>query len=244
MTTRMETPSTEQAASAERVATANDNRNGGTVRESNAGTAQRDNSRGVENAAGERTRRPMTGARQQAPVLPAIFAAPPGVLMNAFLKNPWEFIQYMQDEMDRDFPTTGSRPGAPDSLRYPGSARNAQRAATAESRTVWTPVMESFRRGNDLVVRAELPGLRTDDIDVSVQDDTLVIAGERKQQHENIDEGSYRSERRYGSFQRALPLPDGVNEEQISASFSDGVLEVRLPLPEPARKTARKVKIS
>ena len=184
----------------------------------------------------ERPQNSATTARRLTSALPITFAAPPGLLMNAFLKNPWEFIRYMQDEMDRDFPTSASRTDAAESTRT-NSAMNG-------SRTAWAPAMETFRRGNDLIVRAELPGLRTDDIDVSVQDEALVISGERKQQHENIENSSYRSERRYGAFQRAVPLPEGVNEELISASFSDGVLEVRVPLPEPAVQTARKIKIS
>ena len=182
------------------------------------------------------SRRPAPNARQVISPLPGIFAAPPGVLMNAFLRNPWTFIRFMQDEMDRDFPTNSRADGSAPRPRDVGDG--------IEARTAWTPALEVFRRENDLVVHAELPGLRTDDIDVSVQDDTLVISGERKQQHEHTRDGMYRSERRYGSFQRGIPLPEGVNEEQISASFSDGVLEVRVPLPEPATKSARKIKIS
>ena len=148
---------------------------------------------------------------------PRTVAAPPAVLMNAFLRNPWTFIRNLQDE------TVLENEG---------------------TKAAWIPAMEIFRRGSELVVHAELPGLRTDDIDVRVQDNALVIAGERKQQRENTAEGVYRSERRYGSFQRTVPLPEGVSEEQISASFSDGVLEVRVPLPVQPEKTARKIKIS
>ena len=181
-------------------------------------------------------RRPAATARQTASPLPGIFAAPPGVLMNAFLHNPWTFIRFMQDEMDRDFPTSARQEG--------NAVPSGESSSSLEAKAAWVPALEVFRRGTDLVVHADLPGLRTDDIDVSLQDDTLVISGERKQQQENTSDGMYRSERRYGAFKRGIPLPEGVNEEQISASFSDGVLEVRVPLPEPAQKTARKIKIS
>ena len=181
------------------------------------------------------TRRPAQPGRPAASSIPAIFAAPPGVLMNAFLRNPWTFIRYMQDEMDRDFPTSASSETA--------GARAAEPDTSLAGKVAWVPALEVFRRGTDLIVHAELPGLRTDDIDVSVQEDALVISGERKQP-ENAGEGQYRSERRYGFFQRAVALPEGVDEEKISASFSDGVLEVRVPLPEPEQKTPRKIKIS
>ena len=181
-------------------------------------------------------RRPGANPRQNVPALPAIFAAPPGVLMNAFLRDPWTFIRYMQEEMDRDFPT-GARPEA-------SAARNGRPDTSLQNNLTWAPPLEVFRRGTDLVVHAELPGLRTDDIDLSVQEDALVISGERKQQQESTTDGVFRTERRYGAFHRAVALPEGVNEEQISASFSDGVLEVRIPLPEPEEKTPRKIKIS
>ena len=93
--------------------------------------------------------------------------------------------------------------------------------------------VEEFLDGNTLVVRAEAPGLDPDkDIDVSVVNGSLHIRAERREEKEEKDKGSYRSEFRYGSFFRALPLPRDVKEEDIKATYKDGVLEVRTPVPE------------
>jgi HSP20 family protein len=93
--------------------------------------------------------------------------------------------------------------------------------------------VEEFLDGKTLVVRAEAPGLDPDkDIDVSVVNGSLHIRAERREEKEEKDKGSYRSEFRYGSFFRALPLPRDVKEEDIKATYKDGVLEVRTPVPE------------
>ena len=95
--------------------------------------------------------------------------------------------------------------------------------------------VEEFVEGNTLVIRAEAPGLDPEkDIDVSVVDGALQIRAERKEEKEEKGKDSYRSEFRYGSFLRTLPLPQDVKEQDIKASYKDGVLEVRTPLPEQA----------
>ena len=83
-----------------------------------------------------------------------------------------------------------------------------------------------------MIVRAELPGLNKDDVKVEVTDDGLIIRGERKQEHEEKGEGFYRSERSYGQFYRLIPLPEDVNTDQVRADFSNGVLEITVPVPE------------
>lgn len=97
--------------------------------------------------------------------------------------------------------------------------------------------LEEVRDGGHLVVRAELPGIDPDkDVRITIADGVLTIAGERTERtHEKQDE-SFRSEFRYGSFRRSLPLPAGATEQDITASYRDGVLEVRVPVPvqEPA----------
>ena len=95
----------------------------------------------------------------------------------------------------------------------------------------WAPQIEVFRRGNNLVVRADLPGLVKDDIQVDINDDVLTIQGERREQHEEEREGWYRNERTYGSFYRAVPLPEGTIADSAKASFKNGVLEVVLQTP-------------
>lgn len=95
--------------------------------------------------------------------------------------------------------------------------------------------VEEFVDEKTLVVRAEMPGVDPDkDIEITVADGILRIRAERQEKEEHKDKNSYRSEFRYGSFSRSIPLPEGVKEEDIKASYTDGVLEVRTPLPEEA----------
>lgn len=104
--------------------------------------------------------------------------------------------------------------------------------------------VEEFLDGNTLVIRAEAPGLDPDkDIDVSVVDGALQIRAERKEEKEEKGKDSYRSEFRYGSFLRTLPLPADVKEEDIKATYKDGVLEVRTPVPERALAESNATKL-
>jgi HSP20 family protein len=104
----------------------------------------------------------------------------------------------------------------------------------------WVPQIEVFREGEQLVVRADLPGMKEQDVRVDIQGDILTIAGERRQEQEDQREGWYHSERSYGSFQRSVQLPQGVNSESADATFENGVLEVRLSAPQAS---ARNVEI-
>ncbi|GAP54303.1 Hsp20/alpha crystallin family protein [Arthrobacter sp. 92] len=104
--------------------------------------------------------------------------------------------------------------------------------------------VEEYVDGNTLVVRAEAPGLDPDkDIDVSVVDGALQIRAERKEEKEEKGKDSYRSEFRYGSFFRSVPLPQEVKEEDIKATYKDGVLEVRTPIPERAMTESKGTKL-
>jgi HSP20 family protein len=93
----------------------------------------------------------------------------------------------------------------------------------------WAPTMEVFEKEDKFVVKAELPGMKKEDIDVSVVGDTLIIKGERKAESEVKEEDYYCCERFYGSFFRSIALPSHVEAEKIEASCEDGVLEVSLP---------------
>lgn len=106
--------------------------------------------------------------------------------------------------------------------------------------------VEEMVDGNTLVVRAELPGIDPDkDADVTVTDGVLSIKAERQEKKEHKDKDSYRSEFRYGSFVRRLPLPSGVQQGDVTASYKDGVLEVRAPLPDQGQgPAASKIPIS
>lgn len=101
--------------------------------------------------------------------------------------------------------------------------------------------VEEYVDGKNLVVRAEMPGVEPDkDIEVTMDGGFLRIRAERHEKEEHKDKGRFRSEFRYGSFSRNIPLPDGVKEEDIKATYTNGVLEVRAPLPDEAQPTEPK----
>lgn len=106
--------------------------------------------------------------------------------------------------------------------------------------------VEESVEGNTLVVRAEVPGVDPDkDVSVSIVDGSLEIKAERREKSEQKDKNSYRSEFRYGSFVRRVALPEGVKQDDISASYKDGVLEVRTPVPTKTEQPpAKKIEIS
>jgi HSP20 family protein len=92
--------------------------------------------------------------------------------------------------------------------------------------------LNGFETDNEVVYAFDLPGIPEDKIQLEVKDDTLTVSAEREETEETSDERYYRFERRYGSFSRAVGIPQGVNEDQINAFYDDGVLEVRVPKPQ------------
>ena len=105
----------------------------------------------------------------------------------------------------------------------------------------WIPAMDLMEREDHFVLRADLPGLTEDDVSIEIQDGTLTVSGERKEEHESRERGWYRLERQFGSFSRSLTLPEGVDADGVSAEFQNGVLEVRIPKPE--ERKPRRVQI-
>jgi len=93
----------------------------------------------------------------------------------------------------------------------------------------WAPAIEVFEKEDKFVVKAELPGMKEEDIDISVVGDTLTIKGERKAESEVKEEDYYCCERSFGSFSRSVAVPPNVDAKKIDASFEDGVLEIGLP---------------
>jgi HSP20 family protein len=95
---------------------------------------------------------------------------------------------------------------------------------------VWVPSIDVLSRGDDLVIRAEIPGVDPErDIDITVQDRTLSIRGERKQERRTEDDRFFRTETFYGSFLRTVPLPTDVKPDDIHATYRDGILEIVIP---------------
>jgi HSP20 family protein len=106
-------------------------------------------------------------------------------------------------------------------------------------RVGWVPEIEVRQKNGEFVVRADLPGLKKDDVKVELTDNLLTISGERKEEKEEKREGYYRSERNYGSFYRQVPLPEGAKSETATAKFTDGVLEITMQAPEREPETRR-----
>src|SRR5215218_8078242 len=104
------------------------------------------------------------------------------------------------------------------------------RASVAQQR--WVPSMDLVEADDHFVLKADLPGLSEEDVNIEVRDNALTISGERKAEHEQRERGWYRVERSFGSFSRSLSLPEGVDPERIKAEFHNGVLEVQIPKPE------------
>jgi HSP20 family protein len=103
--------------------------------------------------------------------------------------------------------------------------------------------VEEFQDGDTLVVRAEMPGIDPDrDVEITVANHLLRVKAERRQETKTEDKKGYRSEFRYGSFTRTLPLPAGATEDDVKAGYSDGILEVRIPIDGPAAE-AKKIPV-
>ncbi len=115
-------------------------------------------------------------------------------------------------------------------------------AGTAGTYRGWIPAMDLIETESDYVLRADLPGLSEDDVNIEFEDGVLTVSGERKFEHEERKDSYRRVERASGSFRRSLTLPDGVDPEAVKATFERGVLEVHVPKPE--QRKPRKVAIT
>jgi HSP20 family protein len=151
-------------------------------------------------------------------------------------RDPFEMFETFQDEMARLWGQTwpfGSWP----------LARGA--APTTERTAFWTPRVDVFEKNGDFVVKAELPGAKKEDIEVTLDQGDLVIRGQKKAETEVKEEHYYRMEQSYGSFYRRLALPFETTAEQIKATYVEGILEVRIPKPAvEAQPTPRTITIS
>ena len=155
-----------------------------------------------------------SGLAQRRGFLPSLFHMDPLDIMRS---SPFALMRRFSEEMDHWFAQQGLGRGGP-SLAAGGG--------------LFAPAVEVFERDGTFVVRADLPGLTKDDVRVEVTDNTLLLEGERRSEHDDQQGGVVHSERHYGMFRRQIPLPDGVNAEQATATFKDGVLEVTMPAPQ------------
>ncbi len=106
-----------------------------------------------------------------------------------------------------------------------------------------TPHVDIFEEGDNIVVKSELPGMSKDDIEVNITDKAITLSGEKKKEEKVEKKNYYRLERSYGSFKRSFALPAEVQTDKAKASFKDGVLEVRIPKTEAAKKKTQRIKI-
>jgi HSP20 family protein len=146
---------------------------------------------------------------------------------------PFEMLNALRDEMDR-FWRDPLRVGP---LAFPFGS-------VTTSANEFMPRVDVYEQDNTIVVTAELPGLTKDDVQVELDDDGLVIRGKTQAQREVKEDAYYRAERSFGAFFRRLPVPFEVQPEQIRASMTDGVLEVRIPRPVESRTEPKKIPVT
>lgn len=142
----------------------------------------------------------------------------------------------INEEMDRLFDSLGFG----SFMRMPLEAGLPALIAT----DIWTPNIELFQRDQQLVIRADLPGLKREDVSVEIDEDRVVLRGERRQERTQESGGAYRSEVSYGMFERVIPLPEGIDPDKAQANYHDGVLSITLPAPQSAQARGRKLDIT
>jgi HSP20 family protein len=146
--------------------------------------------------------------------------------------SPFSLMQRFLNDMDRwfgDFGTSSILPSFDEGI----------------GRTLWAPQIDVSERDQQLIVHADLPGLRQEDVKVNVDQGVLTISGQRtiEQGGERDKSNVYHRERSFGSFQRSIALPEGTDPGQIRASFENGVLEVRVPISEQGRQKGHDIPI-
>ena len=146
--------------------------------------------------------------------------------------DPLRDIDSLQGEMNRLFSTFFDTP----------TARGANGGGAATRR--WIPAMDLIEAGEHFVLKADLPGMTEEDVNVELENNVLTISGERKTELEDKHEGYYRLERSSGAFTRSLTLPEGIDAEAVTASFDNGVLEVRIPKPVEAKPRRIQIGVS
>jgi len=142
--------------------------------------------------------------------------------------DPFTDLEKIQTEMNRLFNSSLAREGG----------RNAGLLDRE-----WSPAVDILDSKDNILVKADMPGLNKEDIDVVVQGDTLIIKGEKKQEKEIKEKDFVRTERFYGNFQRAIRLPVDVETNKIDATYKNGVLEIVLPKSEKAKPRQIKLDI-
>jgi len=142
---------------------------------------------------------------------------------------PFDRLSSLRDEVNRLFDV--SQPGF-------GSARDSSLFSG------WTPALDVYQDKDNVFVKAELPGMKKEDIDISLEKGMLSISGERKHEKESGEGENYRSERYFGKFHRSITLPTAIEAAKVTAAYTDGVLTVTLPKAEEAKPKQIEVNVS
>ncbi len=172
--------------------------------------SQRDRQSGAQESRG------LARRSQGTSLYPSIFSVTPGEF---FTLSPISLMRRFTEDIDRAF---GFSPG--------------DRALSSPEELGWTPRIEVQRSGDNVIVHAELPGVKENDVRLEVSDEGLAIEGERKREQTSEEKGWHRSEFSYGHFYRLIPLPENASIDQAQANFRNGVLEVTVPAPEAQNK--------
>jgi len=142
--------------------------------------------------------------------------------------NPFSELEKIQDEMNKLFSFSLSR--------WPERTSGLMEGT-------WGPAVDIYDSKDNIFVKADIPGMAKEDINVSIHGDTLVIKGEKKQEKEIKEKDFVRAERYYGSFHRAVSLPTEVDANKVSATYKNGVLELILPKKEEAKPKEIKIDV-
>ena len=148
---------------------------------------------------------------------------------------PFSELARVERDMERMFEDFWTRPWF--GLGWPRRFRALEEVAPR------APAIEIYEEKDDVVVKAELPGMKKEDLELNISDNLLTIKGEKKKEEEVKEKGYYYSERSYGSFTRTVEIPKDVQTDKVKASFKDGVLEIRLPKTEEAKRKEVKIKV-
>ncbi len=145
--------------------------------------------------------------------------------------SPFQLMRRMQEDMDRVFGSFFGQPAG----GWTGGPHGI---------TGWAPNVDVYEKDNEIIVKADVPGVEPEDLEVTCTEDALVIRGETRREEDREEGGWHRTERRYGRFERVIPLPPGTRPDDARANFRNGVLELRLPKTEEARQRARRIPIT
>jgi len=143
--------------------------------------------------------------------------------------DPFKDLLSLQDRMNRLFDE---------------SVRNVKPGDEALSSAIWSPAVDIYETDDEVVVKAELPEVNQKDIDIQIENNTLILRGERKLNKETKKENFHRIERAYGTFSRSFTLPGTIDQEKIRADYKDGILKISMPKREETRPKQIKVAIT